>query len=73
MILGADESEKVMVNTEKKIKRKRVGGLIVIIAEAEDKMYRVPFLRDGGLQTTHPFLSVIYKRMLRVCDVSHEL
>jgi hypothetical protein len=47
MILRADESEKVAVHTENKIKRKRAGGRIDIITEAEDKMYRVSFLRDG--------------------------
>jgi hypothetical protein len=38
MILLADESEKIMVHTEKKIKRKRAGGRINVITEAEDKM-----------------------------------
>jgi hypothetical protein len=48
----------LMVHREK-IKGKRAGGHIDIITEAEDKMYRVSFLRDDGYPTTHPFLSVI--------------
>jgi hypothetical protein len=47
MILRANESEKVKVHTENKIKRKSAGGRIDIITEPEDEMYRVSFLRDG--------------------------
>jgi hypothetical protein len=48
MILGGNESDRVTVHTEHKIKRKRAGGRIDIITEPEDKMYRISFLRGEG-------------------------
>jgi hypothetical protein len=47
MILRGDETANVMVHTEKKIKRKRAGGRIDIVKDAEDKMYRVSFSKGG--------------------------
>jgi hypothetical protein len=49
MILTWDETETVIVHTEKKIKRKRDKGRINIITEPEDKIYRVSFLKRRRL------------------------
>jgi hypothetical protein len=43
MILRGDETEKVTVHTERKIKRKRAVWRIHIVTEPEEKMYRVSF------------------------------
>jgi hypothetical protein len=48
MILRADESDKVMVHTENKIKRKRAGGRIDILTSPKIKFTWSRFLRDGG-------------------------
>ena len=45
MILDKPEMEQVTVHTEKKIKRKRKEGrgVVSIITEPEDKLYRINF------------------------------
>jgi hypothetical protein len=53
IILRGVETDRIMVHTEHKIKRKRAGGRIDIITKPEIKMYRVSFLRDGGSQKIH--------------------
>jgi len=47
----------VNVHTEKKIKRKRKGGIISIVTEPEDKIYRISFFkrRRLGDNTSVPF------------------
>ena len=47
MILGKTETEQVTVHTEKKIKRKGKagGGVVTIITEPEDKLYRISFFK----------------------------
>jgi hypothetical protein len=47
MILRGDETEKVTVHIERKIKRKKAGGRIHIVTEAEDKITGSPFTREG--------------------------
>ena len=49
MISGKSETELVTVNKEKLIKRKKNagGGVVSIITEPEDKLYRISFSRDG--------------------------
>jgi hypothetical protein len=58
-ILRGDESEKVMVLTENKIKRKRVGERIDIITEPEDKMYRLFLFKRRRLADNTSVLSAI--------------
>jgi hypothetical protein len=56
MILGQEES--VTVHTEHKIKRKRKsGGMVSIITEPEDKIYRISFFKRRRLhdETSVPF------------------
>ena len=57
MILRGDETEKVKVHTERKIKRKRAGGRMYIVTEPEDKMYWVSFFKRRRLHynTFDPF------------------
>jgi len=59
MILGKTEREHVTVHTENKINRKRKagGGIISIITEPEDKLYRINFFKRRRLRdnTTVPF------------------
>ena len=45
MILRGDDNECFTVHTKRKIKRKRTGGRINIVTEAENKIYRVSFLK----------------------------
>ena len=54
MILGKTETEQVTVHTEKKIKRKRKagGGVVSIITEPEDKLYRISFFKRRRLHNT---------------------
>jgi hypothetical protein len=60
MILRGDESDKVMVHTEHKIKRKRAGRRVDKITEPEDKIYRVYFFKRRRLadNTSVPFGSI---------------
>ena len=59
MILGKTETEQVTVHTEKKIKRKRKagGGVVSIINETDDKLYRISFFKRRRLHynTSVPF------------------
>ena len=59
MILGKSESEQVTVHTEMKIKRKRKAevGVVSIITEPEDKLYRISFFKRRRLHdnTSVPF------------------
>jgi hypothetical protein len=57
MILVGNDSERVTVHTEHKIKRKRAGWRIGIITEPEDKMYRISFFKRRRLadNTSVPF------------------
>jgi hypothetical protein len=57
MILRRDETETVIVHTEKKMKRKKGKGRININTEPEDKIYRVSFLKRRRLNdnTSVPF------------------
>ena len=44
MILNRGRPDEVVtVHTDKKIKRKRKEGIVQILSEAEDKIYRVSF------------------------------
>jgi hypothetical protein len=74
MILRGDESEHVMVHSENKIKRKRAGGIINIVTEPEDKMYRVSFFQEkaASRQDIGPFRLPIKEGGL-YCETSHEL
>jgi hypothetical protein len=56
MILRGDETEKVTVHTERKIKRKE-DGRIHIVTKPEGKMYRVSFFKRMRLgdNTSVPF------------------
>ena len=47
MILGETETEEVTVHTEMKTKRKRKAGwgVVSIITEPEDKLYRISFFQ----------------------------
>jgi hypothetical protein len=45
VILKEDETDKVTVHSERKIKRKRAGGRIRIVTEPEDKTYRISFFK----------------------------
>jgi len=60
MILKSGDEPQTVVNvhTEKKIKRKRkVGGLVSIVTEPEDKIYRISFFKGRWLDdhTSVPF------------------
>jgi hypothetical protein len=57
MILRADESEKVMAHTGNKIKLMRAGGIINIVTEPDDKVFRVSFFKRKRLavNTSVPF------------------
>jgi hypothetical protein len=71
MILQGNDSDRVTVHNEHKIKRKRAGGRIEIITEPEDKMYRIFFQEaQASRQYIRPFW--LYKRTLRGRDASHE-
>ena len=49
MILGTGEPT-VTIHTEKKIKRKRKGGVtVVVVTEPEDKLYRISFFKRRRL------------------------
>ena len=52
-----DDDETVIVRTENKIKRKKIGGGVHLISEREDKTYRVSFLKRRCLNdnTSLPF------------------
>ena len=51
MVLEGTKMRHVTVYTEKKIKRKRKagGGIVSIITEPEDKMYRISFFKRRRL------------------------
>jgi len=49
MILSKKDDETVIVRTENKIKRKKIGGGVHLISEREDKTYRVSFLKRRRL------------------------
>jgi hypothetical protein len=57
MVLGGNDSDRVAVHTEHKIKSKRAGGLMDIITEPGDKMYRISFFKRRRLadNTSVPF------------------
>jgi cobalamin biosynthesis protein CbiD len=57
MILKKQTEENVTVHTAKKIKRKRTGGVVSIITEPEDKLYRISFFKRRRLhdETSVPF------------------
>jgi len=59
MILGKTETEQRTVYTEKRIKRKRKAevGVVSIITEPEDKLYRISFFKRRRLHdnTSVPF------------------
>ena len=44
MILKGDETDKITVHTERKIKRKMADGRIRVVTELEDKLYSVSIL-----------------------------
>ena len=52
MILEKTEEDHVTVHTEKKIKRKKKpgGGVVAIVTEPEDKLYRISFFKRRRLQ-----------------------
>ena len=53
--VGGDKTNTVTVHTERKIKRKRGnGGRVQIVTEAEDKTYRVSFLRGDDYTIIRP-------------------
>ena len=59
MILGAVKERTVTVYSEHKIKRKRKrgGGIVSIVTEPEDKIYRISFFKRRRLsdETSVPF------------------
>ena len=57
MNLSKKDDEKVIVRTEKNIKRKRIDGGVHLISEHEDKTYGVSFLKRRRLNdnTLQPF------------------
>ena len=58
MILGTGREPTVMVHTERKIKRKRMGGgTVSIVNESEDKLYKISFFKRWRLadNTSVPF------------------
>jgi len=57
MILSKKDDETVIVRTENKMKRKKIGGGVHLISESEDKTYRVSFLKRRRLndKTSLPF------------------
>jgi hypothetical protein len=76
MILGGDETEKVTVHTERKIKRKKAGERIDNVTEPEDKMYRVSFFKRRclGDNTSVPFAYIERGQDWAVMSVmSHDL
>jgi hypothetical protein len=50
MVLNGGPRDVVTVYTDKKIKRKRKGGGVSIVTEAEDKIYRISFLKRRRLR-----------------------
>ena len=60
MILGKEEERTVTVHSEHKIKRKRKsegGGIVSIVTEPKDKIYRILFFKRRRLndETSLPF------------------
>ena len=61
MILGKGEARIVTVHSDHKIKRKRKsgggGGIVSIVTEPEDKIYRISFFKRRRLndETSLPF------------------
>ena len=53
MILNRDDKATVTVRTEKKIKRKRDDRGVHVIAEPEEKIYRVSFLKRRRLDNNN--------------------
>jgi predicted amino acid-binding ACT domain protein len=48
MVVDADETARITVHTDKKIKRKRQGLGLDIVTEPEDKLYRMSFLKQAS-------------------------
>jgi len=49
MVLETSAEPKVIVHSEKKIKRKRKGGTVAIVTEPEDMTYRISFFKSRCL------------------------
>ena len=86
MILGNTETEQVAVHTEKKIKRKKKaeGGVISIITERENKLYRIYFFKRRRLHGNTslpfgmnrrglPYLNVILSSIFKLLSTSDNL
>ena len=61
LVLGGDDSEKVTVHTERKIKRKRADVGYIYLQSPKTRFIESRSLRDGASVTIHPFHSDILK------------
>ena len=71
LVLAGDDTERVTVHTERKIKRKREDVKIYIVTYTEDKIYKASFLKRRRLcdNSSVPF-GYIYKGCLEDLEVS---